>query len=142
MIMIITMIMMMTIMNISATSHRGSAAEAEFTSAFAVASARLAVRRVQKRYHGDAAPWIDVKKTPQGMKPSRMMHKAYDALIDLAKAAGIKDAVQKDPMSRSLLLAGQKLGYSAGGTWIWKPIASTSVPKALLDTARRYAESI
>ena len=70
-----------------------------------------------------------------------MMHKAYDALIDLAKAAGIKDAVQKDPKSWSLLLAGQKLGYSAGGRWIWTPIASTSFPNDLLDTARQYAES-
>lgn len=97
-------------------SGKGSAMQVQFADATTVDRLRAACRAARVTYGGDRFVWCDVQRTPEELRPAKLVHRVAEVLADFEK--GKQDGglqVEKHMYTKTVTLGGDRVAYILAG---------------------------
>jgi hypothetical protein len=137
---------MSTVETINATKRKeGSQAEVLFNSATALQAAKHKVRQSRQAFTNDAEriAWLDVAKTRDELKPTRVIHRSTELLQDFLATKPAQEPpinLEKDIPGKRIKLNGNILAYTLRGELKFTQLAKSTFTRDELDMAIGYAE--
>lgn len=127
-------------LGLSDVRQKGSLAELAFHDPNNLQKARLAIHAMSKSFVDGKFVWLDVKKTSQELKPTRIMHRITEYLEEVEKANGRNAVITKFPGDRKIKVDDNKEGSSYGGEWHWTHFVRQRYSIEELNEGKAYAE--
>ena len=119
----------------------GSAAELVFNAPEDLQAARFAVKALDKQFEDGRFVWLDAKKEQAELRPSRLMNRAAECIVDVESRREDKMEVQKNSSGKFVKVGGTKFGFACNSQWRWTPEAGTRYGNEVLDMIKDYAEA-
>ena len=87
--------------------------------------------------------WLDVAKTPQQLKPYRIVHRMADVLsnFESLKMETDRAAITKDMPRKKVKRGGVDMGETLYGKWQWSPVSAQHYSADQLKHAEEWAAS-
>lgn len=116
---------------------KGSAVEIWFSCPEHLQEARITIKALNKCYMAGRRVWLDARRDLAESAPVRTTHRLAEALQE-----GGAVSVTKDVSSRSVKVAGVRLGYVAQGRVRWTPAGLSALAAEAREAAAAYAEAM
>ena len=120
---------------------KGSMVEVIFKTPDGLHIARIAIANAKQSFVQGKLAWLDVKKTKEETRPSRLMHRARDIIESFEKAKSDPKPITKDPKKKEVLRDATKIGQTAFGKVTWDDEAKKHYTPEQLKHATAWAES-
>ena len=93
--------------------------------------------------HGGRRIWLDAAKTQAELRPARITHRCYTALLaeEQKKEAAETLPVEKDLKGKQVKLGGKVAAYSYKGELCWTSLASTRYGSEVCHMVKAWVES-
>ena len=102
--------------------------------------ARLTVRTLRKTFEGAAnSAWLDVKKTREQLKPSRIVHRIAAFLEDNEATRPQPCNIEKNLMYKNVKRDGEKIGSVHYGLWRWTAAGEAAYDQSVRQHAEQWA---
>ena len=102
--------------------------------------------------HRDKVAWMTVKKTKAELRPNRLMHRAYDKIVEMEKAYAeakgvtakkfIKNMKEKAVEVEAAVTAAEKvaMGHACNEHWHWEEFAIDRYTSVRTEATLHYIE--
>jgi len=123
-----------------ATRRKGSTADLCFTSAPLLQQAKMTLRSIKLKYHGDKPVWLDAKKTREELRPARVVHRITELIQEAESGKPDPMHVEKFLNGKYVKVGDERAGFTCRGAWMWTQWARNRYEQEFRDMAKAYAE--
>ena len=106
----------------------------------ALRQAKESIYALKEKFKSDAEnyDWLDARKTRNELRPNRLTHKAFDAVMMLEEKAG---SSLDDLKGKQLLFKKESIGFVSHGQWKWLDHAGSRFSAQDLQWAEGYVNN-
>lgn len=120
---------------------RGSASQVQFRSPGALQLAKAKIRELKKSYEEGRNVWLDIQKSRDQLRPSRMTHRACEVFEDFERSRPDAMTVEKLLASKTTKVGGNRVAFVLDNTIRFTIWAMTRYSNEQLDIVRGYCDS-
>lgn len=120
---------------------RGSACQVQFRSPGALQLAKAKIRELKNSYEEGRNVWLDIQKSRDQLRPSRMTHRACEVIEDFERARPDAMTVEKLLASKTIKVGGNRVAFVLDNTIRFTVWAMARYSHEQLDIVKGYCDS-